>query len=64
MKYHVIVYVDEVGTDEVTHEILEQQIVIRFNYPREQDGPHVRAIILHFLGFGVIIVVGIDPNEA
>jgi hypothetical protein len=25
---------DEVGTDEITQEIHEQQIVIRFDYPR------------------------------
>jgi len=31
--------VDEVGIDEVTQEIREQQIVIKFDYPRGQDGP-------------------------
>jgi hypothetical protein len=56
--------VDEVGTDEVTQEIREQQIVIRFDYPSGQDGPQIRAIILRFLGFGVVIVIGIDPDEA
>jgi hypothetical protein len=56
--------VDEVGTDEVKHEICEQLIVIRFNYPRGQDGPQIGAIILRFLGFGVVTVIGIDHDEA
>jgi hypothetical protein len=30
---------NEVGVDEVTHEIREQQIIIEFNYPRRQDRP-------------------------
>jgi hypothetical protein len=55
---------NEVGIDEVTQEIHEQQIVIRFDYPRGQDGPHIGTIILHFLGFGAIIVIGINPDEA
>jgi len=29
-----------------------------------QDGPQHGAIVLHFLGFGVVTVVGIDPDEA
>jgi hypothetical protein len=28
------------------------------------QGGKIGAVILHFLGFGIIIVVGIDPNEA
>jgi hypothetical protein len=55
---------DEVGTDEITQEIREQRIVIRFDYPRGQDGPQIGAVILRFLGFGVVTVVGIDPDEA
>ncbi len=30
---------DEVSTNEITQEIREQRIVIRFDYPRGQDGP-------------------------
>jgi hypothetical protein len=56
--------VNEVGTDEITQEIREQRIVIRFDYPRGQDGPHIGAIILRFLGFGVVTVIKIDPDEA
>jgi hypothetical protein len=55
---------DEVGTDEIMQEIHEQQIVIRFDYPRGQDGPQIGTVILHFLGFGAIIIIGIDLDEA
>jgi hypothetical protein len=55
---------DEVGIEEVTQEIREQRIVIRFDYPRGQDGPQIRAVILRFSGFGVVTVVGIDLDEA
>jgi hypothetical protein len=55
---------EEVGIEEVTQEVREQLIVIRFDYPRGQDGPQRGAIVLWFLGFGVVTVVGIDPDEA
>jgi hypothetical protein len=55
---------DEVGIDEVTLEIREQQIVIRFDYLRVQDGPQIGIVILCLLGFGVVTFVGINPNEA
>jgi hypothetical protein len=56
--------VDEVGTNEVTQEICEQRIVIRFDYPRGQDGPHIGMVILRFLGFGIVTIIGIDLDEA
>jgi hypothetical protein len=55
---------DEVGIKELTQEIREQRIVIRFDYPRGQDGPQKRTIVLRFLGFGIVTILGIDPNEA
>jgi hypothetical protein len=55
---------EEVGIEEVTQEIREQRIVIRFDYPRGQDGPQRGTVVLRFLGFGVVTVVGIDPDEA
>jgi hypothetical protein len=55
---------EEVGIEELTQEIREQRIVIGFNYPRGQDGPQRGAVVLHFLGFGVVTIVGIDPDEA
>ncbi len=48
----------------VVDEVWEHQIVIRFDYPRRQDGPQTRAMILRSLGYGVVTFVGIDPNEA
>jgi hypothetical protein len=55
---------DEIGVEELTQEIREQQIVIRFDYPRGQDGPQRGVVVLRFLGFGVVTLVGIDPDEA
>jgi hypothetical protein len=55
---------DEVGVEEYTQEIREQRIVIRFDYFKGQAAPQRGAVILHFLGFGVVTLVGIDPNEA
>jgi hypothetical protein len=48
----------------VTQEIHEQWVVIRFDYPRGQDGPQIGAVILRLLGFGVVTFVDIDPDEA
>ncbi len=56
--------VDEVGTDDVTQEIRGQQLVIKFDYPRKQDGPQIGVVILRSLGFGIVTFVGIDPDEA
>jgi hypothetical protein len=55
---------DEVGEEELTQDVYEQRIVNRFDYLTIQGGPHRRAIVLGFLGFGVITLVGIDPEEA
>jgi hypothetical protein len=55
---------DEVGREEATQEIREQRIVNRFDYLNAQDGPQRGAVVLRFLGFGAITLVGIDPEEA
>jgi hypothetical protein len=55
---------DEVGVEELTQEIREQQLVSRFNFLTTQCGPQRGAVVLRFLGFGVITLVGIDPEEA
>jgi hypothetical protein len=54
---------DEVGVKELTQEICERRIIIRFDYPRGQDGPQRGVVVLRFLGFGVVTVVRIDPDE-
>jgi hypothetical protein len=55
---------DEVGAEDLTQDILEQRIINRFDYYTIQGGPHRRVVILWFLGFGVVTLVGIDPEVA
>jgi hypothetical protein len=55
---------DDDGVEELTQEIREQQIVNRFDFLTRQNGPQRGAIILRFLGFGVVTLVGIDLDEA
>jgi len=55
---------DEVGVEELTQEIHEQQILNRFYYLTTQRGPQKGAVVLHLLGFEVVTLLGIDPEEA
>jgi hypothetical protein len=55
---------DEVGVEELTQEIREQRIVNRFDFSTVQTGPQRRVVVMRFLGFGVVTLVGIDPDEA
>jgi hypothetical protein len=55
---------DEGGVEELTQEIHEQQIVNKFDYLTTQSGPQRGAVVLRLLGFGVVTLVGIDPEEA
>jgi hypothetical protein len=55
---------EEVPVEEVTQKIHEQQLVNKFDFFIVQNGPQRGAIILRFLGFGVVRLVGIDPDEA
>jgi hypothetical protein len=50
--------------EEVTQEIREQRLVNKFDFYTIQNGPQRGAMILRFLGFGVMRLVGIDPDEA
>jgi hypothetical protein len=54
--------VNEIGIDEVTQEVHEQ-LVIRFDHPRRQDGPQIGVVILCLLGFGIVMLISINPNE-
>jgi hypothetical protein len=54
---------DGVGVEEITQEVHEQQIVNRFDYLTSQGGPQRGAMVLRLLGFGVVTLVGIDPEE-
>jgi hypothetical protein len=55
-----------VPVEQVTQEIREQQLdrfVGRFDFFTIQNGPQGGAVILHFLGFGVVRLVRIDLDE-
>jgi hypothetical protein len=39
-------------------------LVVKFDYPRRQNGPQIGTLILRLLGFGIVILVGINLNEA
>jgi hypothetical protein len=56
---------DDIEVEELTQEIREQRIISRFDfYTTRRVLPPRGAVVLRFLGFGVITIVGIDPNEA
>jgi hypothetical protein len=55
---------EEVPVRTVTHENRELNLVGRFDFFFVQNGPQRGAVILHFLGFGVVRLVGIDPDAA
>jgi len=50
--------------NQVIQESREQQLVRRFDFFTIRNGPQRGAMILRFLGFGVVRLVGIDPDEA
>jgi hypothetical protein len=49
---------------ELAQEIREHRIIRRFDFSTVPEGPHRRAVILRALGFGVVRLVGIDPDQA
>jgi hypothetical protein len=53
---------EEVHVLSITQESRELSIVRRFDYYTIQNGPQRGAAILRFLGFGVVSLVGIDPD--
>jgi len=56
---------DDIEVEELTQEIREQRIISRFDfYTTRRVLPPRGVVVLRFLGFGVITIVGIDPNEA
>jgi hypothetical protein len=55
---------EEILVLSATHESRELNIVCRFDYYTVQNGPQRGAAILRFLGFGVVSLVGIDPDVA
>jgi hypothetical protein len=56
---------DDVEAEELTQEVREQRIINRFDfYTTRGVLPPRGAVVLRFLGFGVITIVGVDPDEA
>jgi hypothetical protein len=56
---------DDIEVEELVQEIHEQGIVRRFDfYTTRGVVPPRGAVVLHSLGFGVITIVGIDPDQA
>jgi hypothetical protein len=49
---------------ELAQEIKERRIVRRFDFSTVPKGSHRRAVILRALGFGVVRLVGIEPDQA
>jgi hypothetical protein len=55
---------EDVPVEILIQEIQELQIIGRFDFFTVQNGPQRGVVILRSLGFGVVRIVGIDPNEA
>ncbi len=55
---------EEVPVEPITQENRELNLVRRFDFFTIQNGPQRGSMVLRFLGFGVVRLVGIDPNEA
>jgi len=49
---------------ELAQEIREHRIIRRFDFSTVLEGPHRGVVILKALGFGVVRLVGIDPDQA
>jgi hypothetical protein len=52
-----------VHVEQVIQEIHETQLVNRFDFFTIHNGPQRGGVILRFMGFGVMRLVGIDPDE-
>jgi len=55
---------EEVPVESITQENRELNLVRRFDFFTIQNGPQRGSVVLRFLGFGVVRLVGINPNEA
>jgi hypothetical protein len=49
---------------ELAQEIREHRIARRFDFSTLPEGPRRGAVILRALGFGVVRLVGIEPDQA
>ncbi len=55
---------NEIPVEELTHGMHEQRIITNFDYSTTQSEPPIGSAILRVVGFGVITIVGIDPEHA
>jgi hypothetical protein len=55
---------DEVPVVTVTQENRELNLIGKFDFFSVQNGPQRGVAIIRFLGFGVVSLVGIDPDAA
>jgi len=55
---------EEIPEELLTQENRELNLVRRFDFRTIQNGPQRGAVILRFLGFGIVRIVGINPDQA
>jgi hypothetical protein len=56
---------NDIEVEELVQESCEQRIIRRFDFDTTRGVlPLKGAVVLHSLGFGVITIVGIDPDQA
>jgi len=55
---------EEIPEEFLTQENHELNLVRRFDFWTIQNGPQRGAMILRFLGFGIVKIVGINPDQA
>jgi hypothetical protein len=55
---------EEIPVETITQENHELNLIRRFDYATIQNGPLRGSVVLRFLGFGVMRLIRIDPNEA
>jgi hypothetical protein len=55
---------DEISVEVLTHVTREQQVIFSFDFYTNQGGPPRGVVVLRFQGFGVVTIMGIDPEAA
>ncbi len=55
---------NEISVEVLTHVTREQRIILSFDFYTNQGGPPRGAVVLRFQGFGVVTIIGIDPEAA
>ncbi len=45
-------------------EIQKKHIIVSLNFPKTQGTPRTRTLILHQLRFGIVAIIGMNPDEA